>query len=252
MSHAQRLDECLHAFANRGRAAGNDIALVNQFFPGQVRKQALHLLAQGVEHIRLEGLDRTIARRVGKTAVDVQAAVIEIADVLGVHLFGLLVGIGHADSLGKCRPIGRLVFAAGGHAIPIAVQQFLPAQIAGEGQIGIVVVVIQAEVPGFDRAATGDIDGRIRLLNGLGPQVDIAELVVFAVKGERFFLVPGTHDQVVRFGIFIPGQTRNLAVAIIGVHRGPDRKAGQQATAGNDVQHGKFFGNPQRRVVQGQ
>ncbi len=71
MSHTQRLDECLHAFANRGRAAGNDIALVNQFFPGQVRKQTLHLLAQGVEHIRLEGLDRTIARRIGKTAVDV-------------------------------------------------------------------------------------------------------------------------------------------------------------------------------------
>ena len=77
-------------------------------------------------------------------------------------------------------------------------------------------------------------------------------MVVFAVKGKRLVLVPGAHDQLVRFGIFIAGQAGNLAVAIIGVHRSPDRKAGQQAPAGNHVQHGKFFRHPKGWIVQGQ
>ena len=66
-------------------------------------------------------------------------------------------------------------------------------------------------------------------MNRLGPQIHIAELIVFPVKGKRFFLMPGAHDQLVRFSIFIAGQARNLAVAIVGVHRSPDRESGQQA-----------------------
>ena len=54
-----------------------------------------------------------------------------------------------------------------------------------------------------------------------------------------------------RLGVFVAGDGRNLAVAIVGIHGCADRKAGQQPTARNHIQHGELLGHPDRRVVQG-
>ena len=113
----------------------------------------------------LDRLDRAVARRIGEGREDVQAAVEEVEDVLGVEPLGLGVGVGHADDLREGGAVGRLVLAALGHPLPVAVQQRLAAQVAEERQVRVVVVVVEAEVPRLDRAAARDVDGRVRLLD---------------------------------------------------------------------------------------
>ena len=70
----------------------------------------------------------------------------------------------------------EVAVAALGAALPEPVQQRLAALVPVEGQVAVVVVVVEAEVPRLDGAATGDVDGRVRLLDRLGPQVDVCLL----------------------------------------------------------------------------
>ena len=90
----------------------------------------------------------------------------------------------------------------------------------------------------------------MRLLDRLRPAVHITELIEFPVEREDFFLGPGFHDQLVRFAILDPRESGDLSVREVGVHGGADRKAGDEPTAGDAVEHGKLFGNPDRRIVQ--
>src|SRR5439155_1339195 len=117
---AQPLDHLLHLLADGLRAAGDDVAVVDELLPGERRELAERVLGELREGARLERLDRAVARRVGEARVDVQAAVEEVADVLGVELFGLPIGVGDADDLRERRAIGRFVLALGGDELPEA------------------------------------------------------------------------------------------------------------------------------------
>ncbi len=205
--------------------AGDHMAALDQVLPGQLGIAAAGrgVLRQGAG---LDGLDGAIARGVGEARIDVQAAVVEVVDVLGIEPLGLLVGLGHADGLGEAGAIGRGVGrVALGHPVPVALHQRLGADVAGEAEVGIGIGVVDAEVVGLHRAAAGDVDRRMRLLDRPRPDVDVAQLVVAAVEGERLALGPGADDQLVRLGVFLAGQGRDLAVAVVGVHRGADRES---------------------------
>ena len=89
----------------------------------------------------------------------------------------------------------------------------------------------------------------MRLLDRPRPDVDVAQLVVAAVESERLARRPGLDDQVMRLGVFLPGQGRDLAVAEVGVHRGADREAGHQPAAADAVEHGELLGHAHRRAV---
>ena len=90
----------------------------------------------------------------------------------------------------------------------------------------------------------------MRLLDRARPDVDVAQLGVAAVPGERFARRPCLDDQVVRFLILLARQRRDLAVAEIGVHRGADRKARDQPSARDAVEHREFFGDAHRRIIE--
>src|SRR5262245_59488967 len=90
----------------------------------------------------------------------------------------------------------------------------------------------------------------MRLLHRLWPAVDVAQLRVLAVEGERLFLRPGAHDELVGFAVLVAGDSGDLSVAEVGVHRGADGKTGNQASAGDHVEHREFFGDTYRRVVE--
>ena len=90
----------------------------------------------------------------------------------------------------------------------------------------------------------------MRLLQRPRPQVDVAQLRELAVEAEHLLGGPGLDDQVVRFQIFLAQQRRGFAVTEVGVHRGADRKAGDQAPAAEHVEHREFLGHPNRRIVQ--
>ena len=179
-----------------------------------------------------------------------QAAVEEVQDVLAVQALGLGVRVGDADDLGEGRPVRRLVLVPLGHPVPVAVEQALAGEVAAEGEVRVVVVVVEAEVPRLDRSAAGDVDRRVRLLDRLRPAVDVAQLVVLAVEGERLVRRPRPHDQVVGLVVLVAGQGRDLAVAEVGVHRRADREPGDESTAADAVEHGELLGDADRRVVQ--
>ena len=111
--------------------------------------------------------------------------------------------------------------------------------------------MLQAEVPGFDAAAAGNPDGRVRLLQRPRPDVHIAQLGVLAVEAERFRARPRLDDQAVRLVVLVAQRGGRLAVTEIGVHRRADREPGDQPAAAHHVEHGELLGHANRRVVQG-
>ena len=82
----------------------------------------MHVFAERVDNIGLDGLDRTVSGGIGKAAVDMQATIVEVIHVLGVELFRFLIGFGYTNSLGKCATVWRFILAAFGNLIPIAIQ----------------------------------------------------------------------------------------------------------------------------------
>ena len=53
-----------------------------------------------------------------------------------------------------------------------------------------------------------------------------------------------------RLVVFLAQQRRRLAITEVGVHRGADREARDQAPAAEHVEHREFFGDTNRRIVQ--
>lgn len=111
--------------------------------------------------------------------------------------------------------------------------------------------MLGAPLPGFDGAAAGDPDGRVWLLDGSGPDVDVSELVVSAVVGEHLGTCPGLGDEVGGFVVLVAEVCGVGAVAEAVVHGGADGEAGDESTAGDAVEHGEFFGDASGRVVEG-
>ena len=180
-----------------------------------------------------------------------QAAVEEIQHVLAVQLLGLGVGGRRADDLREpCTP-RRHGLVELSDTVPVPVHQRLACEVAVEAEVGVVVIVLEAEVPRLDRAAAGDVDRRVRLLDRLGPAVHVAQLGVLAVEGEHVRVGPRLHDQVVGLVVLLAGQRGDLPVGEVGVHRGAHREARHQPAAAQAVEHGELLGHPVRRVVQG-
>src|SRR5262249_1109904 len=160
---------------HRVRAACDDETLVHQLLPGEILQDLASLRGELGESAVLDGVHRAVARRIGEGRKHVQAPVEEVETMLGVKLLRLAIRLRHADDLGEGCAIGRLVLAALGHALPVAVEKRLAAEVAEEGEVGVVVVEVETEVPRLDGAAPWNVDGGMWLLDGLGPAVDPAE-----------------------------------------------------------------------------
>ena len=233
-------------FADRGRRAGDHVALIDELLPSQ----ALQLLEAERRLERLDGLERQISRGRGPVVGDVQAAVVEVRGRFCVVLLGLGVRLRHADELQIACAVRVAVAPGAIDRFPIAPHDVRSRLVAEVAQESVHVVVLGDPLPGFHAAAAGDPDGRMRLLDRPRPDVDVAQLVELAVEGERLRLGPRLDDQVVSFAVLVAQRDRGLAVGEIRVHRRADRKAAHEAAARNAVQHGHFFGDADGRVVQ--
>ena len=250
MADAQSLDPFLELLTHAVRAAGDDEALVHELFPGEVLEDLLRLHPELGERAVLDGVDGPVAGRVGERREHVQAPVEEVEAVLGVELLGLRSLSATQMIWANAARYGESVLAALGDAVPVAVHQRLGPEIAEEGQVRIVVVVVETEIPRLDGPAARDVDRRVRLLDRLRPAIHPPELVVLAVEGERLLRLPRAHDQLVRLAVLVAREGRDLAVAEVGVHRRADREAGDEPPAGQDVQHRELLGDADRRVVE--
>ena len=109
VADVQGLDQLLHPLAHGLGRAGDDVAAVDQVLPGELGIVARRGRRELRQRAGLDGLDRAVARRVGEARIDVQAAVVEVADVRAVEPLGLVVGVGDADRLGEAGAVGRFV-----------------------------------------------------------------------------------------------------------------------------------------------
>jgi hypothetical protein len=81
IADVQRLCEFLESLAHRFGRAGDDVTFLGELLPGQVgiaaaRRSVLR------QRAGLDRLDRAITRCIGKARIDVQAAIVEIIDML--------------------------------------------------------------------------------------------------------------------------------------------------------------------------
>ena len=138
-----------------------------------------------------------------------EAAIEEVIDVRPPLALTFGIGVADADLLEERHAVWIVIEPVMRAPLPVAVDHLLGALVSGEREIAVVVLVLGAEVPRLDRAEPGNPNRRMRLLNRLRPQVNVAQLGVLAVEGERLALLPGFDDQVVRFVIFVAQRSSN-------------------------------------------
>ncbi len=87
------------------------------------------------------------------------------------------------------------------------------------------------------------------MLDRSRPDVHVAQLVVLAVPGEYVGLSPRLDDQVVRLLVALAQRRRVHTDGVVAIHRGADGETGDQAAAGDDIDHRHLLGDARRRVV---
>ena len=151
-----------------------------------------------------------VARGIGKAWIDVQAAVEEIINMGSIETLSFLIVIGHHDDLRIASAIRVGVFATFRHPVPEALHDFLRPFVAVVAQVRIHVVVGETKIPRLDAPPTGNPDGRVRLLQWPGPDVDVPELRILPVKTKGLGARPGLDDEAVGFVVLVPQRGRWL------------------------------------------
>ena len=181
-----------------------------------------------------------------------QAAAVKVLGGLLVQAQGLFVGFGDADELQEARPVGVAVLAELVHLLPESPHGAQAELVAEVGEVAVHVVEFRAPAPGLDGAAAGNPNRGVGFLHRPRPDVHVALLVEAAVEGEGFLRRPSLHDEVVGFVVALAQLGRVLSVGVGGVHGRADWEAGDQAAAGDAVEHGELLGHPDGRVVERQ
>ena len=101
---------------------------------------------------------------------------------------------------------------------------------------------------GFGRALGRAPDRRVRLLVGAGPEIDVFEMVVLALEGERPLLGPGADDEVMRLVEAVMREGRVGAHRIVLAADAADHAA-DQPPARDAVDHRVLFGERQRMLA---
>ena len=132
---------------------------------------------------------------------------------------------------------GLIAFTSGGLIVEIPQLQggFEPG---GEGHIG--VAVLGAPSRSFRADETGNPEGRMRLLDGQHPGIDVTEVEVFALIPERTGLGPRLDDKIDPLFKVLAVKGRVGVIGKLFAARAAD-PAGDQAAIGDQVDHGQLF-----------
>ena len=148
--------------------------------------------------------------------------------------------------------VGRGFVAVPVRSFAVGVEEPLHQVIRHEHrQIGIFAVGMGAPFNGFLTAEAGDPNRRVWFLERTRPDINVADLIMLAVKIKRAGLGPGADDQIVRFA-----KTRQR-VGGIDTHRkvfisDAAHKTGNNTPAGYNIEHGDFFGDPEGMIAERQ
>ena len=193
-----------------------------------------------------------VARREEHLPFMTQAVVVEPQD-MGLGLFfRSTVRLGHVDRQEVAHLVGRGFVAVLVRGLAVGIEEPLHQVIRHEHRkIGIFAVGVGAPFDGFLTPEAGNPDRRVRFLEGTRPDINVADLIVLAVKVKRAGLGPGANDQIVRFA---KARQRIRGVDAQGKVFVPDaaHETGNNTPAGHDIEHGDFFGDPQRVIAERQ
>ena len=155
------------------------------------------------------------------------------------------VGANHEGELVRFR------FPAGFVGVPAVVGEQVAGLVHPGEEGGVGVVIIGGPLDRLRAAGAWHPAGRVGLLDGQHPRVDGAVVVVLALPAEGAGSGPGLLYQVVAFLEPLAIVDR-VGVVGPGLDADSPHEAGDDAPAGNDVQHGDFLGQPHRVVGSGQ
>src|SRR5262249_3043856 len=144
---------------------------------------------------------------------------------LAVEPLRLGVAVRHPDHLEEAAPIRIAVDAAAVDGLPIAVHDSRGRLITMEGEVGVEEVPLHAPVPRLEAARTRDPYRWMGFLDRPRPDIDIAQLGVFAVERERLVGGPGPQDQPDPLPVLVSKGHRVGAVAERTVLWTADREA---------------------------
>ena len=156
-----------------------------------------------------------MARREEVFGRDMQGLIVEVLDMLLVQGFGLGVGFSHGHELQKTGPIGVGFNAALADELPEPVHHAFAGLGAVIAEKAVAMVMLRGKFPGAEATESRNPDGRMGLLDRPWPDVDLGQLIVFAVPGEDVIRGPGLEDQIV-----------GLIIALTLLNRGDTRTQG--------------------------
>ena len=205
-----------------------------------------HERAGTLHHVR-ERADRRVAGRLDRDAG--QQALHEVPEVLLVLRPCLLVGVGHVDrdEPSRLERVGRV--ALGVARVAEHLERALEHAQVEVRDAHVRVVVASDELHRLERAGTGDPDLGVRLLDGAGPRVHVADPEVLAHPLERAGRRPGLDDEVVRLLEPLAGVRRVDRERVV-LRAAADDHAGDQASAADVVDDRELLGDARRRVVE--
>ena len=216
---------------HRGRRTRNDVAAVDQLLPTLIPAHVERSVTRLRNHARANRGFGHITRRPHHTGIEVQALVEEVIHVWPPFAFARFVGIADANLLEEGATEWIRLFAQLRHSIPVAVEHLSRSLVTAEGQIAVVVAKLGAKVPRLNRTGAWNPDRRVRLLYGLRPQVDVAQLGVLSIPRKRLAGLPCLEDQIVRFAVLVAKRDRVLPITEVDIHRRSDGESRYQSSA---------------------
>jgi len=179
-----------------------------------------------------------------------QEGVADAGQVLASNFLGLLLGLVHVNLPQVGHVLGPGVVAELGGGLMVKLEGLLGGfQLGGQEDQGI--GLLGGPLHRLNADGGGNPDGRMGLLQGPHPGIDVAIVVVLALPAPGAGGGPGLDKEVV--GLLEP-----LAVEVgrrvmgITLASATSDKAGHQASVGDHVDHGKLLGKPQGVVPDGE
>src|SRR5438105_3866322 len=112
--------------------------------------------------------------------------------------------------------------------------------------------MVDDHVPGLDAAASAGHPDWRALLHRARPDVDITQLVVFAVEGERLRLAPGAQDELARLLESLAHLDRRHPIRESRVHRCAEDESCGEPTSRETIEIGILLGDASRRIIERQ
>ena len=249
-SRAELVGELRQLLDHRVGRADDRVPVLDQEVVGEVVDVRDALLDDRAEEV-LERRLRLVSRRDREVRRVLEALPEQPRDVRPRLAVRLLVRLGHVDEDRSAQLLPL-------HLVVVLLLREAAVRVEGPLQdrsrrehLHEGVVALRCLVDRLQRGEARQPDRRVRLLQGPRPGVDVRQVEVLAVPGERAGLGPRLEDEIVRLPEAVARRARIDPVGVVLVPRAAD-ETGDDPPAGHHVEHRDLLGDTHRVPVQRQ